>query len=92
MTNQKNQFNLLKGQFNAEDAREILLTLFNDKIQYHRLKNFSHEERLGTPDKHAVERIPELKKTSEEIIAYLKQYESNAEFEIHADIVIRPLH
>lgn len=90
MAREKSQFNLLKGTFNGQDAKEILITLFNDKIQYHRLKNFSHEERFGKPDAHAVERIPELKKSSDDIVAYLKEYDENAAFEIYADIVIKP--
>lgn len=89
MENQKNQFNLLKGNFNGEDAKAILATLLNDKMQYHRLRNLSHEERFGKPEPHAIERIAELKKTFQDIMSYLKQYEGNAEFEIHADISIR---
>ncbi len=32
MENQKNQFNLLNGNFNGEDAKAILATLLNDKM------------------------------------------------------------
>ncbi|MBS1604865.1 MAG: hypothetical protein JST42_19525 [Bacteroidetes bacterium] len=91
MAKQKNQFNLLNGKFNGEDAKEILATLYNDKIQYHRLKSFSHEERFGQPEPHAVERISELKKNLEAILIYLDQNTAKTHFEIHADIVIRQL-
>jgi len=91
MAKQENQFNLLNGTFSAKDAREILATLFNDKISFHRLRNFSHEERFGTPDPQATERIPKLKQTLEDILTVLKQHDAEAQFEIHADIKIKPV-
>ena len=91
MTKQENQFNLLDGTFTATDAKEILVTLFNDKIRFHRLRNFSHEERLGMPDPHAIDRVPKLKQTLEDILGLLKQQDGDALFEIHADIIITPI-
>lgn len=91
MAKQENQFNLLKGTFTATDAKEILATLFNDKIRFHRLRNFSHEERFGVPDPHATERVPMLKQTLEDILTLLKQHDTEAQFEIHADIKIKPV-
>ncbi len=91
MEKQENQFNLINGTFTATDAREILVTLFSDKIRFHRLRNFSHEERLGVPDPHTAERVPKLKQTLEDILGLLKQYDGETEFEIHADIMIKPV-
>lgn len=89
MTKHENEFNLLKGTFSCEETREILVTLFKDKIQFHNLKNFSNEVRFGTPDIRAQERIPELKRTLEEVLDFIKQNEGEDKFEIHANIQVR---
>lgn len=89
MTKQQNEFNLLRGTFSSEETREILVTLFKDKIQFHNLKNFSHEVRFGKPDLRAQERIPELKRTLEEVLDFIKQNEGEDKFEIHANIQVR---
>ncbi len=89
MEKQENQFNLLNGTFTRKETKEILVTLFTNKIQFHRLKNFSHEERFGKSDPHAVERIPELKKTLEEILSLLERNGEESQFEIHADIKLK---
>lgn len=86
MTKQGNEFNLIQGTFTTEEAREILATLLNDKIKFHSHKDFSHQERYGKPDPHAEVRIPELKKTKEDVFAFLKEYSVDNKFEIHADI------
>lgn len=91
MKNQKNEFNLLHGTFNAAYTKEILQRLFNDKIMFHSLRNFSHEERFGKPDPHAQARIPELRRTLEEILNYIQMHKSDGRFEIHADIQINPV-
>lgn len=91
MADSNNQFTLLKGNFSSEEAKEILTRLFNDKVHYHRLRNFSHEERFGEPEPHTSGRIAELKKTLECVMTFLSQYEGDATFEIHADINIMPV-
>ncbi|KYP13618.1 hypothetical protein [Flavihumibacter sp. CACIAM 22H1] len=89
METREKDFNLVDGCFTNADAKEILATLFSDKIHFHQLRNFSHEERFGKPDAHAMERIPVLKKTLQETLAFLQTYEEETEFEILADIRIK---
>lgn len=89
METQENKFNLLNGTFTGTDTQEILGTLFSDKIRFHSLKNFSHEERLGKPDLHAQERILELKKTLEDVLNFLKLQDEQKKFEVYADIKIK---
>lgn len=91
MENQKNEYNLVNGTFTRTETREILVTLFRDKIRFHSQKNFSHEERFGKPDIKAQERIPILKSTLEEVLKFLEQYHNESGFEIHADIIITPV-
>ena len=61
-----NQLNLIKGQFTADEAKEILTNIFVAKIKFHELKNFSTQIRTGNSDTFSQERIvflsEELKK------------------------------
>lgn len=54
-------YTLIDGKFNSKAARDILISLFNYKVNYHELKNFSLEERFGMRDGHSEKRILELK-------------------------------
>ncbi len=51
---------LIAGIFSNEEAHEILNNVFTAKIHFHAMKNFSSEERFGSPDAIARKRIPEL--------------------------------
>ena len=64
MTPMDNQvFRLIDGVFSPDVAKEILVKLFLNKIQFHELKNFSTNERSGEDDPIAIKRIPELKES-----------------------------
>ena len=62
---------LIDGIFSPKETLDILLNLYNDKIKYHELKNFSSLERFSKEDPNAAKRIPELKKEVEKIHAFL---------------------
>lgn len=64
---------LIDGTFTAEEAREILLNLFNYKINFHELKNFSSWERNGMSHPHSSVRLPELKADRERITAMISE-------------------
>jgi len=66
---------LIDGKFDHEEAKSILMNIFNTKIHFHELKNFSAQERSGNDDVIATKRIPELKldiKSLEKILADAK--------------------
>jgi hypothetical protein len=52
---------LIDGNFSAE-AREILMSVFLGKIDFHENKNFSSEERFGKVDLTALKN-PELQRS-----------------------------
>lgn len=54
---------LIDGNYSPSEAKEILMNLFNNKIDYHTVKNFSSLERFGKEDQTALRRLPELKET-----------------------------
>ncbi|MDB5241308.1 MAG: hypothetical protein JWP57_1933 [Spirosoma sp.] len=67
---------LLEGNFSQEEARDILMNIFSAKINFHRLKNFSSQERFGKPDETAHKRIPELKKEIEKVLRVVSEAKS----------------
>jgi hypothetical protein len=60
-------FKLIEGEFSTEEAREIILSLIQYKIQFHSIKILSNEERFGTKDTHSMERLSELRETLKDI-------------------------
>ena len=56
-------FKLIEGVFTPQDAKEVLISLYSSKLNFHEMKNFSSNERLGKNDETSTKRIPELKKS-----------------------------
>lgn len=52
-----NQISLINGQFNDEEAKEILTSMLTTKIKFNELKNFSTQIRTGKEDEFAKNRI-----------------------------------
>jgi hypothetical protein len=64
---------LIDGTFTADEARDILVNLFNYKINFHELKNFSSWERHGLNHPHSAVRLPELKTDRERVVALINE-------------------
>jgi hypothetical protein len=60
--------NLIDGDFNLEDAREILIDLINKKIQFHSLKSHENWERSGSVDTNGHNRIKKLEEARNQIL------------------------
>lgn len=58
---------LVDGRFTHQEARDVLMSLFQAKIQFHEMQNFSSQELFGHEHRLAVERIPDLKKNMRKI-------------------------
>lgn len=67
---------LINGEFNPDDAKNIILSLINSKIQYHQLEIFSMQERYGIEATHSINRIEELKLTTRDVKEIIKEAES----------------
>jgi hypothetical protein len=52
---------LIDGIFSHGDAKEILLSIFSSKINFHNIKNWSSQERFGKEDEIAQKRVPALR-------------------------------
>lgn len=89
MNNKIEKLKLIEGKFTEDDAREILLKLFSDKINFHRLKNFSSQIRHGNEDEIANSRIPELQESITKINSFLDKHKSeNRKLHITSEITI----
>lgn len=85
----ENKLTLIEGNFNIEEAEEILMGIFNSKIKFHQHKNFSTNERYGKDCETSVKRIPELKQSIEELKEILlKAKKSNKEIHINSIVNI----
>ena len=58
-----NDYCLIDGEFSADEARRVLMTLINDKIKFHQMNELSHEERYGEENPASSRRIEELSQT-----------------------------
>ncbi len=81
------QFNLIDGIFDSEEAKEILLCLIDSKIQFHNNRIFSHEIRFGTKNNDSVNRIEELKETKKQILQMIE----GGNFSINSQINIESI-
>jgi len=52
---------LVRGEYSAVEAREIVSNLISQKINFHNLRDFSSRERYGKSDEDSLRRIEELK-------------------------------
>ena len=71
------QTRLIDGEYTIEEAREILVNLYSNKIKFHDLKIFNSMIRFGKEDTHSKKRIAELKQNLQEITEYLNSLETN---------------
>jgi hypothetical protein len=66
---------LIDGTYNPNEAKEIIMSVFSSKIQFHQMKNFSRQERFGKEDKASIKRITELTKSMEAFLKIVKKAE-----------------
>lgn len=66
---------LIKGTFDPKEALEIIEHLFNEKINFHEIKNFSSVIRFGEENKSSISRMEELRKSKEVVKSIIKNAE-----------------
>ena len=80
---------IIDGNFNYDEAKEILMNILSSKINFYCLKNWSSQERFGIEDVSAQKRIPALRnevKKLEEILSEAKA--KNKKLVVSSDINI----
>jgi hypothetical protein len=77
---EKKEFKIIDGSFTPEQARDILLTIINGKINHHVMEGFSSRIKDGKDMTHSEIRIREMQKIKEsllDIIDNAKQQKMN---------------
>ncbi|MCB9221672.1 MAG: hypothetical protein H6615_07645 [Ignavibacteria bacterium] len=64
------EFKLIDSSFTNEEARAVLLSLINYKIQFHSQKIFSSYIRFGRDDIKSKNRIVELEAIKQKLVAH----------------------
>lgn len=64
---------LITGKFTPTEAKEILLTLVDTKINFHKIKSLSSIVRCNQPDADSELRILALKEAKEQILSIVQQ-------------------
>lgn len=80
---------LIDGLFETEEAKEVLYTLFSDKIKFHQNRIFKLEEKYGKIDERSKNRVEELKASREKLVQLLdNKGTGSTQFQINCDINI----
>ncbi len=64
---------IIDGDFTYDEAKEILINMFTTKINFHNIKNWSSQERLGIEDSTAKKRIPALRSEMKKLEVILEE-------------------
>lgn len=67
------KINLINGEFNSFEAREILLDMCNKNINFNKVQNFSSQIRFGEDDEKALNRIAQLNESVSSIAEILEE-------------------
>lgn len=78
---------LIKGVFNGEEAKDIILSMIDYKIQFHHKKLLNHFDKTGEALFASDQRISELKKIRKDLSQFLNSHE-NKSVQIKSDIDI----
>jgi uncharacterized membrane protein YgaE (UPF0421/DUF939 family) len=80
------QFNLIQGDFNAENAKDLLANLYSSKIKYHSICALRHEEKFAEKSKFHSKRIHELKSERDLVLKFLSTLNTSTCLKIESSI------
>ena len=87
------QFKLIDGTFETEEARNLLLELISYKINFHAKEKFSNQERFGKDVLNSAKRIEELKQEETAMRKLLNHAkDENLKLNIKCNIEIEIIH
>jgi hypothetical protein len=81
-------FDLINSTFEPGDARDLLVSMIDSKINFHVIKNLSSQERYGMKDEHSLRRINELKQSWQEL-SQLLDHASHAGMDVQISSSIK---
>jgi hypothetical protein len=84
-------FKLIDGVFNSKEAKKIIISLINNKINYHNLEDFSNHIRFNNDLSNSQKRISELQnaqKMIEELVDLAEKNQWKLKIESTVEITI----
>jgi hypothetical protein len=72
-TTEKKEFQLIDSTFTPEEANSLLASLIANKINYHKIDDFSNHIRYDRDSGHSRKRVEELQKTKEELTEFTRE-------------------
>lgn len=72
-TPEKKEFQLIDSVFTPDEANSLLASLIANKINYHKIDDFSNHIRYDRDSGHSRKRIEELQKTKEELTEFTRE-------------------
>lgn len=82
---------LINGLYTPDEAKEILLTMVDSKINFHKLKSLSSLVRCNQPNEESEGRINELKEAKSQLLELIqKAREENTHLRIESTVHISP--
>lgn len=73
----KQNFKLIDGVFEPADAKKMIVSLINNKINYHNLEDFSNHIRFNEDLVHSQKRVSELQEAKNNIAEIVEFAEQN---------------
>lgn len=87
--NKIEKLKLIEGNFSFNEAKEILTSMFNSKINFHNIQNWSSQERFGKDDETAQRKVRLLKNEIEKLEEIILNAKSqNKKLVIKSEIII----
>ena len=80
--------NLIEGTFDKEKAASLLLDLIAFKINYHKNKKFSNEERFGSDQEQSALRIGQLQAEELKLKNWLQQINNGQTIQINGTLTL----
>lgn len=83
------KINLINGEFDSFEAREILMDMCNKNINLNKMQNFSSQVRFGKDDEKALHRITHIKQgmiSIAEILEEAKAYNKKLKIQSFIEI------
>ena len=83
------QLKLIDSTYTVNDAREVIISLLNDKIKFLKMVTLRHQEHYGSSTPHLERRMQELLEEKEKLAQLLKPKWSGSELvKINCDVNI----
>nr|WP_294774636.1 hypothetical protein [uncultured Flavobacterium sp.] len=85
----KKEIKLIDGVFTPNEAKSILVTMIDNKINYHKLDDFSFHIRTNRHPHHSKQRVEELLETKAQLRSWIDLIqEHSTELKIKGTVII----